>query len=89
MEQFGHVPLRLTNALNSWMLLTTIAMSDDVSGSWDQSQINPLFKTNILRGEPFLSVVGGWRYLPVKEMNLSGRGQFKKEPLIDNRNRYM
>ena len=32
------------------MLPTTIAMSYDVSGSRDQSQINPLFKTNILRG---------------------------------------
>ena len=29
-------------------------MSDDVTGSRNQSQINPLFKTNILRGEPFL-----------------------------------
>ena len=39
---------------NSPMLPTTIAMSNDVSGSWDLSQINPLFKTNILRGERFL-----------------------------------
>ena len=53
-EKFGHVPLRLINAQNLRMLQTTIAMSDDVSGTWDQSQINPLFKTNILRGERFL-----------------------------------
>ena len=59
------MPLRLINAQNSRMIPTTIAMSDDVLGTWDQSQINPLFKTNILRGEPFL-------YLPVKEMNLEG-----------------
>ena len=82
MEQFGHVPLRLTDAKNSQMLPTTIAMSDNVSGSWDQSQINPLFKTNILRGERFLEDVGGRRYLPVKEMNLSGRCQFKKRTAI-------
>ena len=42
------------NAQNSPMLPTTIAMSDDVSWTWEQSQINPLFKTNILSGEPFL-----------------------------------
>ena len=79
LEQFGHVPLRLTNAQNSQMLPRTIAMSDDVSGSRTQSQ-NPLFETNILRGRS---------YLPVKEMNPSGRRQFKKEPLIANRNCYM
>ena len=44
MEKFGHVLLRLTNAQNSRMLPATIAMSDDVAGSRDQSQINPLFK---------------------------------------------
>ena len=52
--EMGHVPLRLTNAQNSRMLQTMIAMSKDVSGSRDQSQINPLFKPNILRDEPFL-----------------------------------
>ena len=50
MEQFGHVPIRLTNAQNSGMLPTAIAMSDDVSGNRDQSQINPLFKRNIFVG---------------------------------------
>ena len=54
MELFEHVQLRLTNAQNLRMLPTTIAMSDDVSGTWDKSQINPLFKMNILSGEPFL-----------------------------------
>ena len=54
LEQFGHVPLRLTNAQNLRMLPTTIAMYEDVSGSKDQSQINPHFKMNVLRGEPFL-----------------------------------
>ena len=53
-EKFGHVPLRLINAQNSRMLPTTKAMSDGVSGCKDQSLINPLFKTNILRGESFL-----------------------------------
>ena len=33
MKQFGHVPLRLTNAQNLLMLSTMIAMSDDVSGT--------------------------------------------------------
>ena len=54
LELFEHVPLRLTNAQNLRMFLTTIAMSYDVSGSKDQSQINPLFKTNILRCKRFL-----------------------------------
>ena len=31
MEKFGHVPLILTNAQNSRMLLTMNVMSDDVS----------------------------------------------------------
>ena len=50
MQKRGGVDLFI-DSQNSPMLPTTIAMSNDVSGSWDLSQINPLFKTNILSGE--------------------------------------
>ena len=45
---------QFSDTQNLWVLPTAIAMSDDVSGSWDKSQINPLLKTKILRGEPIL-----------------------------------
>ena len=45
-----HLPVIITQVLHC----AAIAMSDDVSGSWEQAQINPLLKTKILRGELIL-----------------------------------
>ena len=84
MEQFGHVPLRLTNAQNLQMLQTTLAMSDDVSVSNLSSHQNEHFE-----GRTIFVGCRGPEISSVKEMNQSGRRQFKKELLIANQNCYM
>ena len=55
------------------MLPTTIAMSDDMSGSKEKSQINPLFKTNIVVGHRGPDISSGEGNEPIWKASIQKR----------------